>query len=431
MTQGDIHNRKRTFDRLKKHILTSPEISERDKEILIEGSEDFPSFVAHMQNLDHSASRMNRYLRSWKKMLEHISWNIEEVTKTSMTELIGDLNTGVICKKNGEAYADSSKREFKKSIRKMYVDYVEKYKDELGFPNDFEADEDIINFTLTIDTNFTSPAKLPTPNTVRKLLENMDRDRDKAYLMLLWGTGGRNGEILGLKWRDIDFKVKVGKATFKETKTGGDHSVPMGEAYPFMKRLLETDEKSNEKDEYIFRSRQSGTQISSNGAASILERARKESSEIPDNIKTNPHAFRKGRTVFWIKQGKNEAWICKHMNWKPGSSVVAHYARVAKEDVEEGVSRHLGLQSAENDNRESQVLTPSECHKCGTISSFQASICRKCGEALRTGDLIKEFKVEEAKSDLKSKMIEEEIGLDDEEVEEAAKEIIEDKMVSR
>ena len=198
-----------------------------------------------------------------------------------------------------------------------------------------------------------------------------------------------------------------------------------------MKRLLETDSKSNQQNKYVFRSRQSGRQLSSNGAASILDRARNNSDEIPDKIRTNPHAFRKGRTVFWIKEGKNEAWICKHMNWKPGSNVVAHYARVAKEDVEEGVSRHLGLQKLEEDDRESQILTPSECHECGSISSFQASLCRKCGEVLRTGDLIQEFKVEEAKSDLKTKMIEDEIGLNDEEVKQAAKEIIEDKMASK
>jgi len=426
MTQGDIHNRKRTFKRLKTQINDSREITERDKKLLISGTKDTPSFLSYMRNQDLSQSRINRYLRTWKRILEDVEWTIEEVDKSKMTEYIGRLNTDEICKKNGEPFSPSTKREIKKGIRKMYVDYVENIKQSLKLPKDFESDE-IINFTLTIDRKFTDPDRLPTPNTVKDLVKNTERIRDKAYIMLLWSTGGRHGEILGLKWKDIRFTNSIGKVVFRDTKTGGDHSVPMGEAYPFLYQHRENDPESKNRDKFVFRGFQTNKQLSSNGGAEIINRVRRsEATDIPDRIKTNPHAFRKGRTSYWARQGMNESWICKHMNWAPGSQIVRHYCRIAQENVEEGVAQHLGLKHEKVAEGEEDVLTPSECHECNTINTFQADTCQNCGETLRTSDLYKEAEIRETKEKLKTKMIEEDIGKTEEEIREAAKELIDD-----
>ena len=422
MTQGDIHNRQNTLQRLKEQIKTSPDISDRDKKLLIHGNSNFPSFLTFMQNKDHSISRIIRYLRTTKKVAEYTSWNFEEVSKTKLTELIGDLNTDRITKNNDEPYADSTKREIKKGIRKLYTDYFESYSEELNIQDSFNGEE-VINFTLTIDRSYTDPDRLPTPYTVRKLIENMDKPRDKAYAMLLWSTGGRHGEILGLKWKDVSFAGATGTVTFRDTKTGGDHTVPMAEALPFVRMHMMNDKESSDQDTYLFRSQQSGEQYSGSGAAKILERAR-EKTEISEKIKTNPHAFRKARTVYWIRQGKNEAWICKHMNWKPGSNVVAHYARVAKEDVEKGVAEHLGLDSEDSEEDEAGVLTPSECHECGEINSFEADTCRSCGEALSAGDLIQKHQIEKQTTRFKDEIIRSDTDFQPESINEKAKKFV-------
>ncbi|MFB6115037.1 MAG: tyrosine-type recombinase/integrase [Candidatus Nanohalobium sp.] len=422
MTNGDIHNRSRTLQRLKQQIKTSPDISERDKKVLVEGNTTFPSFLTYMENKDHSTSRVNRYLRTWKRLSERTEWELEDVSKTRITELIGDLNTDKICKKNGDAFAPSTKREIKKGIRKMYTDFFEAYSNELNIEDGFDGEE-VINFTLTIDRSYTDADKLPNPFHVKELIENCEKPRDKAYIMLLWSTGGRHGEILGLQWQDVSFAGATGTVTFRDTKTGGDHTVPMAEAMPFVRQHMQNDQRSQEQEAYLFRSSQSGEQYSSSGAAKIIERAR-EDTDIPSHIKTNPHAFRKGRTVYWIRQGKNEAWICKHMNWKPGSPTVAHYARVAKEDVEQGVAKHLGLQQESNDREESRVLTPAECHECGEVNGFKADTCRSCGEALATGDLIRQFQVEEKTNQFMEQIITSETEFDPEKIEEKATEFV-------
>lgn len=423
MTQGDPHNRKRTLDRLKTKVEKSEKITKRDKKILVKGNNQFPSFLSYMQNQDHSISRINRYLRTWHRILEHVDWQIEEADNVKLTELVGDLNTGELAKRNGEKFSPSTRREIKKGVRKMYTDYIESYADNFELSDSFEGDE-IINFTLTIDRKYTDPARLPTPSQVKELVENMDRTRDKTYILLLWSTGGRHSEILGLKWQDISFSNSVGKVTFRDTKTGGDHTVPMGEAYPFMQKLLEEDPRSDEGDTYVFRSTQSDEQFSAAGASNIIHNNTPEN--ISDKIKLNPHAFRKGRTSYWARQGKSEGWICKHMNWAQGSAIVRHYCRIAQEDVERGVAEHLGLKEEKNQERdESKILTPAECHECGEINTFQADICRSCGEALETGDLIREWQIEEKTSMFMEEIITSETNFDPEQINEKAKEFVE------
>lgn len=430
MTQGDTHNRKNTFNRIKNQITTSPDISEGDKDILIRGTAEAPSFVSYMQNQGLSQSRINRYLRTWKRLCKRVDWQIEEVDKRKLTDYIGLLNTDEICRKDDKPFSESTKREIKKGIRKMYTDYVENYSQDLDFSEDYDSEE-LISFTLTIDRTFTDPERLPTPNTVKELVENATRPRDKAYIMLLWSTGGRNGEILGLKWRDVRFTSKIGKVVFKDTKTGGDHTVPMAEAYPFMHQHMETDSRSSEPNAYVFRSTQSDGQLSNNGAAEIINRIReKEDVEIPERIKTNPHAFRKGRTSYWARQNQNEAWICKYMNWAPGSQIVRHYCRLAQEDVEQETSKHLGLETEEQDIEESTILTPSECHDCGEINGFSSDTCRECGETLQTSDLYKEAKIQEMREEVKSEMIEKETGKTRDDIRKIAENVVENEMES-
>lgn len=427
MTDGDIHNVEQTLNNTADKILKSSEISQRDKKLLIEGTEEIPSFYTYLQNQEMSKTRINRYISTWRSLAEYTSWNIEEVNKAKLTELIGELHQDHICKKNGEAYAESSKREIKKGVRKMYADYVENFKDVLNVSDAYDSEE-IINFTLTIDRKFTDPDRLPTPNTVRKLVENMSRTRDKAYLLLLWSTGGRHGEILGLKWKDVVFTNSVGKVKFRDTKTGGDHSVPMGEAYPFMKRLHDDDSLSSDPESFVFRSSHSNKQLSAGGAANIISRVRSKT-DISSRVKTNPHAFRKGRTTYWARQGKSEAWICKHMNWSQGSNIVRHYCRLMQEDVEQGVAEHLGLKHREDDTRdESKVLTPAECHECKTVNSFQEDVCDNCGEALRTGDLFVEQQIYEKSNLFMKEVISSKTEFEPEELDEKAKKFVKDEL---
>jgi ribosomal protein L40E len=88
------------------------------------------------------------------------------------------------------------------------------------------------------------------------------------------------------------------------------------------------------------------------------------------------------------------------------------------------VAEHLGLHQEDESEGEEHVLTPAECHGCGEINSFEADTCRSCGEALRTGDLIQKFQIQEKKKQFKDEIIKSDTDFDNEIINEKAKEFV-------
>lgn len=61
-------------------------------------------------------------------------------------------------------------------------------------------------------------------------------------------SGARKGEILGLKWRDVDFERQT--ATFRDTKNGENRTLPIGPA--LLDCLVQVREKRPSGSEYVF-----------------------------------------------------------------------------------------------------------------------------------------------------------------------------------
>jgi integrase len=65
---------------------------------------------------------------------------------------------------------------------------------------------------------------------LRKVMEAIDRERPMiaGFFRLALLTGARRGEILGARWRDVDFEERL--LTFPDTKNNTAHTVPLSES---------------------------------------------------------------------------------------------------------------------------------------------------------------------------------------------------------
>lgn len=420
MTQGDIHNLERRLKTLKDQIKTSSDITPHNQDLLLE----FSNWLTGVQNL--SLNRSTRYLFSWKTIAEHVTWKIDEPLKEQVTELVADIHQG-----NIKDMASETQKEYKKAIRKMYHSPKKGKQGFLEYRNpDFDGEPFTDFFTLTVDRKYTDPGRLPHPKHVKSLVEHAVRIRDKAYMMTLWSTAGRHGEVLGLKWRDIRFKDELVKLAFRDTKTGGDHKVSVATAYPYLKELKEQDHQGSDPDAFVFRSLQSDEQLSGAGAANIIKRVReKTDGSIPGRIKVNPHAWRKGRASHLARLGWSESKICKFGNWVPGSPTVRYYVRLAQEDIEDAVREEAGLAKREKNHAEEKVLNPRICGECGTANKFEAENCMVCGEFLPESnfDEFTEIQIEEKTEQFMEEIIRSETGFDPVEINEKAKQFVEEE----
>ena len=68
-----------------------------------------------------------------------------------------------------------------------------------------------------------------SPEQARTLLEVVKGDRLEALYMLAITTGMRQGELLGLKWEDVDFEA----GTLQVRRTLSTH---VGRGFPFSQR---------------------------------------------------------------------------------------------------------------------------------------------------------------------------------------------------
>ena len=410
MSDGDPYNFKTRINTLLNRIKTN---SER-KPSKTQQIQDFNKYL-EMEGL--SKPRIYRHLSCINQLMDYMDFNITNPDKKDILELVRKINNSTVGTK--DKLAPTTKAEYKKTVKKFYKDYLSTVEE------DFKGEE-LVNFFTTRGKPRTVDYKnLPKPRHIKKLIAQPDRIRDKAFLMTLWTTAGRIGEILGLKWKDVFFEKDMAKIRFRETKTGDSRTVPIHVGFLYLKDLKEKDHKGDNPEAFLFRSTQSDKQLSHAGASNIIKRARKKT-DLPNRIKTNPHSWRKARATYLSTQGMNQQQIAKYGGWVQGSDKLATYIRLGKANVEAGVRQLSGLEA--NDTEPEPDLKPTKCYNCGNFNKFEADNCSNCGTVLQTSKAFEELQVRETKDKLKTTMIQEQIGMEEETIREKARELVKEEM---
>ncbi len=174
---------------------------------------------------------------------------------------------------------------------------------------------------------------------VRKLLAaaEMGRNplRDKALVLLLWDTGLRAGEVLGLRVNDVK-----GEAVRVRRKGGAVQWVPVSlPTYRAITAYARV-ERPPSDHEALFLTR-SGTPLAYDGFKMVLRRLA-EYAGIPYKP---PHAFRRGAAVAMVKNGM-APYALQAMLGHKTAAMTAHYVRLAEKDLKDlhrAASPVLGL----------------------------------------------------------------------------------------
>jgi integrase len=419
MPNGDPHHMENRLETATSKIHNSEEISNKDKELL-------QQFQEHLNTQDLSTSRITRHLQCLKILAEYSEEPLLIDNRKQVNRLVAGINKNKIKDKE---LSDSTKAEYRKSLIKYVTDFLESMKFDIDkLDEEMNGDELMKNITSTVPSKRPDPDRLPTPNTVRKLVKNTSNTRDKAFIMSLWSTGGRIGELLGLKWKDLKFKQRNGEriaqVKFRDTKTNDSRKVPLRAGVVTLEKWKDESFESSNPESYIFHNFDNGNQLTYNSAYKIIKRSRKKS-EIEENIKTNPHSFRKARATFLASQGMNQANLCDYMGWVQGSDQAAVYIGLAESDKENSIMELAGLEVPED--QQQRDLLPVRCHVCGELNSFERENCKSCSEILTTSEMFEQVKIEEATDELVYNVAMNEGGFSEDELREKAEELVKEK----
>ncbi|MBC5793156.1 MAG: site-specific integrase [Nanohaloarchaea archaeon] len=271
-----------------------------------------------------STSRICRYMTTFNTLESIVDFELKEAERSDIISLVGKINQDRINKKD---YSPHTLAEYKKAIKKFYSWHK-------GTQNP-EITDFVTVMVKKNEQSFTDPDELPCPEQVKKLQEHAVNPRDKAFISVLWETGGRISEVLHIKWKDLQSVEKGHKIRFTNSKTI-KRKVPVKESVKHLKKW-QKEHPNASRDSYIFTKLNKNDIITYQGMRNQMEDILDRSGGI--ECKTNFHAFRKGRATYLAKKGLNQPQICQFFGWVQGSKHARKYIRMANSDLDEAMNK--------------------------------------------------------------------------------------------
>lgn len=230
--------------------------------------------------------------------------------------------------------------------------------------------------------NHKLPEELLTQEEVEQLVNACDNPRDRALISVLYESGCRIGEILGLQLKHIQFD-EYGAILMVNGKTG-QRRVRIVSSAPLLSNYIENHPFKDSPESYLWLTKfnrkvakkDGWNPLMYKGISSILMKITKKT-----GIKKRvyPHIFRHSRATHLAKI-LTEAQMKEYFGWVQASEMASVYVHLSGRDVDHAILKLYGLQ--ENDIKEEQQIKPIRCFKCKEPNSSLDKRCKRCGYSL-------------------------------------------------
>lgn len=332
-------------------------------------------FRYYLINKNCSKIRITKVETIIRKILQRIDKDIDKLNRSDFEQIVFEIKTN-------PKYKEWTKNDYLKTL-KRFIFWISDEYPETAFKDEIKG---IIKFFKALNIgsvkNQIDPSSIITETDLAKLLDACENHRDKALLSLLHETGGRIGEILNLKIKDLQFKENVA-LIYLNGKTGR-RNPPIIKSIPYLVQYLSVHPKPKDPEAPLF--------ISFNGTKKgnrlNYEGCRKRIIEIFARSgiqkKCNPHFFRHSRASLFANK-LTEQSLNSYMGWTQGSRQTRTYVHMATEQLENQILEINGINKKEN-----QVQPTIQTCICGTINNSDAVYCFKCGKPLSLKTAIKD-----------------------------------------
>ena len=283
--------------------------------------------------------------------------DFKDATKEDLKGLIRQIEMS--------SYAASSKTELKITIKKLYKWIL-----------DAEEYPDIVRWIKVVTPGGAKvrlPDQILTKDEVLRLIEAARTPRDRAFVSLLYDTGGRIGEILFLRIRGIEFDKYGAVVSVPHFGKTGSRRVRIVSSVPYLQEWLNKHPDKRNPDAYIWTGPHSQAMAYS-AVRSMLGRLSKKAGITKP---TNPHAFRHARATH-LASHLTEAQMKIFFGWTQASDMAATYVHLSGRDVDKAILRLHGIQD-EDTKEEKDKLAPKACPRCELENPASNSMCSRCG----------------------------------------------------
>lgn len=240
---------------------------------------------------------------------------------------------------------------------------------------------DMLYDGIRIKVNHFSPVRdeeLLTDEEIKRMLSAAHTERDRALIAVLYASGCRCGEILGLKLKDVMFS-QYGVSLHVNGKTG-ERDVDLFVGVAELKSWYNVHPFRDDPNSLLWLSNTGGS-INHSCLYAMLRRIARRAG-IPEGKRIHPHAFRHKRATD-CAQFMTTADMKEMFGWTKGSEMPTIYVHSSRQRVRDKLMANAGIEIPEQ--RKSSALVGKQCKVCGCINSSTATICMACASPLDEG----------------------------------------------
>lgn len=215
------------------------------------------------------------------------------------------------------------------------------------------------------------------PADIERIITAARSLRDKAFLGVLWETGGRIAEIGNRRIRDA-VPSSVGYTLEVDGKTGVRSPLIVSSAPLLTQWLNNHPYKTDPEAPLWVHQHAKGPKLMMYPALRALIRDYFRQLGITKRV--YPHLFRHSRATYCLASGlMTEAQAKAYFGWAPNSDQLATYSHLLASDANAAILRENNLIPKTETHDE---LRAGTCYRCGELNASLADYCTKCGAVL-------------------------------------------------
>ncbi|MFH0752442.1 MAG: site-specific integrase [archaeon] len=342
----DIHDFRKRLDS-ERRLLQEAKISERNRELILRFLDDC------ILTSSIGLARQSKMLYEMRMIASKLGKDFEESTAEDIRNLVKDLMVSELGAETIEDRKSFLKRFYKWLKRPELIGWIRRTK----------------------RAELVNREELYNPEEVYSLKDGADNLRDKLLVSLFWESGGRIGEVLGLRIKNVE-DTPDGLILHVTGKMGRREIPYLQESVQLYRSYVQTHSHKDNPDAplwYCFGNGRKKEVFDYSACARMLKRLGKKAG-IAKNIR--PHNFRKSRATYLASQGWSESMLNQFFGWREGSGTSAVYVRMCAKDLKNAMHSLYGKGFVED--RPKAV----KCFNCNEVNPVGANFCSRCSADL-------------------------------------------------
>lgn len=303
-----------------------------------------------------SKARISKYLDTLQRIVKWLDKPLQEVKKEDIIDLVHKIE------RNG--YSEWTKHDYK-VILKIFFRWFKK-------TDEYPEEVKWIRTTPKIKRKL--PEELLSPDDIRNLVYVADNLRNKAFVLVLYESGCRIGEILTLQLKHVQF-AKYGAVIIVNGKTG-QRRVRLILSAPKLSQWVENHPLRDDTNAPLWVTIGTNSRNKALTYGTAKDHLKKLARKAGIKKRVYPHLFRHSRATH-LASVLTEAQMKQYLGWVQASDMASTYVHLSGRDVDKTLLKINGIEVPEE--KRDKNLRALTCPRCKERNSPDAKFCSKCG----------------------------------------------------